>query len=82
MVERMTKLNPYKYGKRISCAVCGREKKPVGRSAPVALVLCDDECGGYYLDPHPGSLWPNESEADFGYPVGPTGTEIRLEFPS
>ena len=35
--------------------------------------LCDWKCPGYNEEPMPGSLWPGESEADFGYPVGPYG---------
>ncbi len=73
----MTELSTTKIGKRLYCTICDRQKKPIGRSAPLELNLCDRECGGYMLDPHPGSLWPNESEADFGYLVGPTGTEEK-----
>jgi len=62
-------------GIRIDCAVCGKQKCPVGRSAPLESYLCDWECDGYRLAPFVGSLWPGESEVDFGFPVGPDGTK-------
>ena len=42
------------------CTVCGRLKKPWGRSAPFGASLCDHECEGYMKDPKPGTLWPDE----------------------
>ena len=56
-------------GKAVNCTVCGLRKKPIGRSAPMAMAnsLCDHECEGYYRDPHPGSLWPNETREEFGF---------------
>jgi hypothetical protein len=56
-------------GRAVDCTFCGRRKKPVGRSAPMAMAnsLCDSDCEGYYEDPKPGSLWPNEKREDFGY---------------
>lgn len=62
-----------KVGLHITCSVCGRIKKPRGRSAPVTLYPCDWECPGYLQDPQVGTLWPGETEAEFGYPVGPHG---------
>lgn len=61
-----------KVGIALECVVCHLRKKPVGRSAPLEMAnsLCDHECPGYYQDPLPGSLWPGESDVDFGYPVG------------
>lgn len=63
-------------GIAVTCAVCRRRKKPVGRSAAdeMANSLCDHECEGYQREPFVGSLWPGESEEDFGYPVGMHGT--------
>lgn len=61
----------------VRCAVCGDMKKPVGRSAPIGASYCDDECRGYRLEPYPGSLWPGESEADFGYAINDHGTVER-----
>jgi hypothetical protein len=59
----------------VTCQVCDYMKKPNGRSAPMGLRYCeDDNCAYYWHAPKPGSLWPNESEADFGYPVGADGT--------
>lgn len=57
------------------CSVCGLRKNPIGRSAPLEMAnsLCDFECEGYRQDPLPGSLWPGETEKDFGYPVGVDG---------
>ena len=56
-------------GKAVDCAVCGRRKKPIGRSAPMEMAnsLCDPDCEGYYKDPKPGSLWPGETQEEFGY---------------
>jgi hypothetical protein len=34
-------------------------------------------CQGYDEPPHVGSLWPGESETEFGYPCGQAGTEER-----
>jgi hypothetical protein len=45
------------------CLVCGRQKKPQGRSAPFEMAnsLCSDhECPGYGQDPQAGHLWPGE----------------------
>lgn len=61
----------------VKCVVCGTTKKPIGRSAPLGMHLCDHECPGYYQDPRPGSLWWGETEEQFGYPVGPDGIEER-----
>lgn len=57
------------------CAYCGLRKKPIGRSAPMAMAnyLCDFGCQGYHQDPLPGSLWPGETEEEFGFPVGTDG---------
>lgn len=70
----MNNLNPNKIGIRVSCIVCGHIKQPVGRSAPFGATFCGSDCKGFYLEPLSGSLWPNESEADFGYPVADVGT--------
>ena len=62
-------------GYAVSCTVCGKRKKPRGRSAPLAMAnsLCDFECPGWSLRPHPGDLWPGETAEEFGYPCeGPT----------
>ena len=64
-------------GVEVECVVCRRTKKPRGRSAPMQMSMCDHECSGYYQDPQAGSLWPGESEADFGYPVGDVGIRRR-----
>lgn len=64
-----------KVGICVECKVCGQMKKPFGRSAPMGTCYCDDECKGYCQEPYPGSLWPGESEDDFGYPVSPNGTK-------
>jgi len=67
-----------KVGIRVACAVCGRDKAPRGRSVPDASheSWCTwDKCVGYNLPPDVGSLWPGESEEDFGYPVPTWGTK-------
>lgn len=70
-------LDPNKIGIPVTCTVCGQRKQPVGRSAPLGAYLCDHECEGFDKEPLSGSLWPGESEADFGYSVGSVGTVIR-----
>jgi hypothetical protein len=55
-------------GVAVRCALCGARKKPIGRSAPLGVHLCDHECLGYRQPPYPGSLWPGERESEFGYP--------------
>ena len=64
-------------GIQVNCTVCGNMKKPIGRSAPLSWYGCDHECEGYTQDPKPGSLWPYETEEDFGYPVSDDATERR-----
>lgn len=53
----------------VKCTECGRTKKPQGRAAPLGSSFCEgvDECGGYYLDPPAGCLWPGEGCTDYGY---------------
>jgi hypothetical protein len=48
----------------VDCRVCGRTKAPVGRSVPVELPMCDDDCPGYRSAPLPSSLWPGERWGD------------------
>jgi hypothetical protein len=59
------------FGYRVTCTICGRTKAPQGRSVPDALYgsICRMECPGFYEEPLPSNLWPNESEASFGYKV-------------
>jgi len=64
-----------KVGVVVYCLECHRMKQPRGRSAPMGPIYCDSDCDGYEQDPQVGSLWPNETEEDFGYPVGDIGTE-------
>lgn len=68
-------------GVAVECTRCRLRKIPRGRSASMEMAnsLCDHECPGYYEDPRPGSLWPGESQEDFGYPVGADGTEERAD---
>lgn len=59
-------------GKIVRCAICGHAKKPRGRAEPLGAYYCTPPwhghgCEGYDQEPHVGSLWPGESEADFGY---------------
>jgi len=72
-----TELNPLKIGIRVTCAVCGNQKAPRGRSASPVACYCNDGCPGYRKEPFVGSLWPNESETDFGFPVESAGTRIK-----
>lgn len=57
-------------GIAVECVFCELRKKPVGRSAPLEMCgsLCDDGCDGYWMEPHPGDLWPGESRREFGFP--------------
>ncbi len=66
-----------KIGIAVHCIVCGMRKKPIGRSAPLATAngLCDKDCPGYESAPKPGSLWPGESEMDFGFPCSDNATK-------
>ena len=61
-------------GVAVTCVVCRQRKCPRGRSAPAAASYCDWDCPGYTQEPHAGSLWPGESEEEFGYPVSDVGT--------
>lgn len=71
-------LSQTKSGKRVNCSMCGKEKAPMGRSvsAYTAANYCHPygDCDGYALQPYMGSLWPGETEAEFGYMVGTRGT--------
>ena len=63
-------------GISVTCAVCSNRKKPIGRSAPISWYGCDQECPGYREAPYPGSLWPGETDEEFGYPVSDDGTQF------
>lgn len=64
------KLRVDRVGVRVRCSCCYQTKAPRGRSAPFGC-YCNEECPGYNEEPYPDpSLWPNESEVDFGYPAG------------
>jgi hypothetical protein len=52
-------------------------KKPIGRAAPNGRHYCDHECKGYQQEPYVGSLWPGETEEEFGFPISDDGTEER-----
>ena len=71
----MRELSKNKVGVSVWCGTCGRMKKPFGRDAPVSSSYCAYGCTGYEKEPLPGSLWPGESEHDFGYAVGQNGVE-------
>lgn len=45
-----------------TCETCGLVKKPFGRSAPLEMRMCDDDCSGYRKEPRAGHLWPGELE--------------------
>lgn len=62
-------------GIAVYCTVCGLRKNPIGRAGPVGLTMCDHECPGYRTDPLPGSLWPGETEEQFGFPISSDGTQ-------
>lgn len=75
----ISELRATRVGVVVRCKTCCAVKKPVGRSGPLGASYCDDECSGYRQPPYPGSLWPGESEAEFGYVVGPEGTTDAVE---
>lgn len=69
-----------KVGISVTCTVCGFMKKPIGRSGSPAAHYCRyEECVGYKDPPYVGSLWPGETEEEFGYAVGNDGVETRSE---
>jgi hypothetical protein len=63
-------------GIRVECVACGRTKKPIGRAGALECAgsNCDDDCRGYRTEPFPGSLWPGETEEEFGYPISHDAT--------
>jgi hypothetical protein len=69
---------PTKRGIRVTCSTCRRTKQPIGRSAPLGFDYCDWECPGYRLAPFVGSLWPGETDVDFGFSCSDQGTEPIL----
>ena len=44
----------------VYCLRCDKAKKPLGRSAPLGMVMCDDDCPGYREHPKPDCRWPGE----------------------
>lgn len=62
-------LRAWRIGVTVRCLECGRTKKPLGRDSQ-DNGLCDHGCSRYYDYPRPDSLWPGETETQFGYPVG------------
>ncbi len=52
------------------CSVCGKSKKPMGRSAPLEMSLCDNDCQGYRKDPQATCRWPGELTCGPGCPWG------------
>jgi hypothetical protein len=75
-------------GISLECTICHRTKAPRGRSVPMAMIssMCTlswpDEpghCAGYYEEPIPGSLWPRETDEEFGFPCSTDGTREMTE---
>jgi hypothetical protein len=54
-------------GVAVYCTVCGEQKCPRGRSAPIEYYMCDWDCPGYTQEPQPGDLWPGETREEFGF---------------
>ena len=47
----------------VRCKLCGKNKKPIGRSMPPEMhgTMCtSDTCKGYYDKPEASMLWPGE----------------------
>lgn len=59
------------------CPECHMYAAPRGRSAPMECPGCDCEPG-----PKRGSLWPNETREQFGYPqwLVEESAKLRAEF--
>jgi hypothetical protein len=51
------------------CTTCRRRKAPLGRSVPTeaAAGYCTWQCDGYYSEPKPGHLWPEERPVSPGH---------------
>ena len=72
-----------KVGIEVYCTKCRRPKAPRGRSVSPVMwnsMCTNDQCGAYYDDPKPGSLWFGETDEDFGFPCEDSATKpIRQE---
>lgn len=76
-----------KVGIRITCLICGRQKRPRGRSVPTGMIMCEPAwilgeihgCVGYFDQPLVGDLWPGETDEQFDYPCSDNGTETVTE---
>lgn len=57
-------------GESVYCSVCQLRKAPRGRAVPDVMAngMCGRDCPGYGTPPHPGDLWPGETEEEFGFP--------------
>ncbi len=56
-------------GTEVECTVCLQIKEPLGRSAPLGMIMCNSvECKGYYEEPRPSQLWPGETWEESGIP--------------
>lgn len=60
-------------GTDVECLICKKRKAPIGRSISLATAgsYCNFECYGYYQEPKADYLFPNESDADFGFHYKP-----------
>jgi len=49
---------------------------PGGRDIPAVIAdsYCTADCTGYLDEPRPGSLWPGETDEDYGFPCGTNAT--------
>lgn len=70
-----------KIGVEVICRVCRHMKAPRGRSTSPLQAYClqpwpdgSDGCSGYEMDPQVGSLWPGETDEEFGFPCNDLGT--------
>lgn len=50
----------------VYCGTCQRPKKPLGRSLPLEMNMCTDDCFGYRRDPTPDCRWPGEESCGPG----------------
>ena len=66
-------------GTSVECTVCGLQKQPRGRSAPMEMTMCNFECPGYNQEPQIGQLWPGETSENFGYPIRAFGSDVERE---
>ena len=75
----MRALSKTKVGISVDCVVCGKQKKPRGRDAPVSSPYCTYGCTGYQKEPLPDHSGLVNRRPNSGYFVGECGVETQQE---